>query len=893
LNDLTRKSSSEVVAVLANSNSGFEELLNERLRPDFINRICKVLAKVAEADFNQNKSCILTKACRPVFLDQLIQYFINLPLEGCKNDFEEFVSSLLVFYKSVLNLLPNTACERFVKVFMFTDMAISGMDKYQHISVSGELKEEFTCLQEQLKCSIAEKEKKAAQRHVQEPPNNFREISIYPTTEDLLTSKLPFLRTNVISGAYLDVEHYLDVQFRLLREDFVCPLRNGIRNYLNEKPLTNKNNMKRVDNVRFYSNVTFQSLNVTSTGIGMVVKFAVKEHVRKIRWENTKRFMYGALLCFSRDHFRTVVLATVTDRNVELLKTGLVNVELCGDTKISECLFGQRFIMAESEVYFEPYFHVLKGLQAMKEETFPMKKYIIDVDCTEHPPKYLEDKVNVKYRTYFEKPTICLFSPESPSYSPMSPSYSPTSPSYLGHANSSDDLEKKISVVEGEQNMVGFYDKYREESGILGLQKQEGSLPLPVHEFSVLDFNVWPSAEQLELDASQYRALRAALTREFVVIQGPPGTGKTYLGLKVTEFLLKNSSVWRNSHHPILVVCYTNHALDQFLEGLIPMTENLLRVGGQSKNANMTQFNLKEKKKVRRTLSACSLLRDIKSRMECHITLFKEIQLDLEALVQNIGIVSLQSLKLIVGDEHFSFFVFSSTLQGNDEADMSSMDNVFVNWLLENGDTEVDQGCGQEDTYTGETGVDLENLEMGADIDGMREAMEAPIDLDVDHDSVCQRLTFAVTIEGLEHELLCIENTREELDVDDLHHWFLDVQHNEISMKLACLVYELRNLKTVTDVQLGSLKNEKNLSALNREQRWILYSYWLQELRCALLNELTRVDVRFRAECKKYDEVKNTEDLEIMKEALVVGMTTTGAARLQPLLQALRPPIGK
>lgn len=442
--------------------------------------------------------------------------------------------------------------------------------------------------------------------------------------------------------------------------------------------------------------------------------------------------------------------------------------------------------------------------------------------------------------------------------------------------------------------MVGSSEEYGEQSEIPGSQKQEGSSPLPMCEFSVLDFNMWPSSEQFGLDASQYRAFRAALTREFVVIQGPPGTGKTYLGLKVTEFLLKNSSVWNNFHHPILIVCYTNHALDQFLEGLIPITEKLVRVGGQSKNARMKPFNLKEKRRERGTSYAYSCLsRDIKARMECHITLFKKIQLDLEALVQNTGIVSLQSLKLIMGNDHFNFFAYSSTLEGNDEADMTSMDHIFVEWLLENRDMEVNQGGRQEDLYTVETEEDFENLEMGAEIDSMREAMEAPLDLDVDLDNVCQRLTFAVTIEELELELVHIESMRKEVDVEDLRLWFLDGRHDEISMKLACLKYELRNLKAVTDVQLVSLKNERNLSALNTEQRWILYSYWLQELQCALLNELTTVDVRFKAECKKYDEVKNTEDLEIMKNVLVVGMTTTGAARLQPLLQALKPPIGK
>ena len=49
----------------------------------------------------------------------------------------------------------------------------------------------------------------------------------------------------------------------------------------------------------------------------------------------------------------------------------------------------------------------------------------------------------------------------------------------------------------------------------------------------LLNLAAWPTAEDLELDDSQYKALQMALTKEFAVIQGPPGTGKTYIGLKV------------------------------------------------------------------------------------------------------------------------------------------------------------------------------------------------------------------------------------------------------------------------------------------------------------------------------------------------------------------------
>ena len=105
------------------------------------------------------------------------------------------------------------------------------------------------------------------------------------------------------------------------------------------------------------------------------------------------------------------------------------------------------------------------------------------------------------------------------------------------------------------------------------------------HRVRILDPTTWPKVDDVELNQSQLEAIQAALTKEFVVIQGPPGTGKTDVGLKIVQALLKNQQFWRERHveeefgarggldmnqrqtSPMLVVCYTNHALDQFLEG--------------------------------------------------------------------------------------------------------------------------------------------------------------------------------------------------------------------------------------------------------------------------------------------------------------------------------------
>ncbi|KRX01009.1 P-loop containing nucleoside triphosphate hydrolase [Pseudocohnilembus persalinus] len=74
----------------------------------------------------------------------------------------------------------------------------------------------------------------------------------------------------------------------------------------------------------------------------------------------------------------------------------------------------------------------------------------------------------------------------------------------------------------------------------------------------------------------------------------PPGTGKTYLGLKIVEQLLLNKKKWNKNHAPVIVFCQTNHALDQFLRQALKITDNLIRVGSQSKEPLLEKYNLTE-----------------------------------------------------------------------------------------------------------------------------------------------------------------------------------------------------------------------------------------------------------------------------------------------------------
>lgn len=226
-------------------------------------------------------------------------------------------------------------------------------------------------------------------------------------------------------------------------------------------------------------------------------------------YHQLKRFMYGALVCFTKDNFNSLIFGQVVENNPDLLNLGQVIVSLNEDVVIK---YKVDYVMVECTNFFEPYYHVLKALQNMNTDNFPMERYIVHVDSEINKPKYLKG-----------------------------------------------------------------YERYNIDG----------------KDVPICDNRLWPSAENLNLNHTQYAAFKAALTNEFAIIQGPPGTGKTYLGLKIVKTLLTNKTCWYN-YTPILIVCYTNHALDQFVEGLIDTTSEIVRIGSQSKNDSMKQFSLFE-----------------------------------------------------------------------------------------------------------------------------------------------------------------------------------------------------------------------------------------------------------------------------------------------------------
>ena len=104
---------------------------------------------------------------------------------------------------------------------------------------------------------------------------------------------------------------------------------------------------------------------------------------------------------------------------------------------------------------------------------------------------------------------------------------------------------------------------------------------------------IYPPQFSSLLDISQLNAIHTCLINKIALIQGPPGTGKTHVGTILTNIILQNLK----SRSQILVVCFTNHALDAFIEDILKYTENIVRIGGRCKNEKVKKYALANRTK--------------------------------------------------------------------------------------------------------------------------------------------------------------------------------------------------------------------------------------------------------------------------------------------------------
>ena len=382
----------------------------------------------------------------------------------------------------------------------------------------------------------------ASERSDEPNSDNFRNINVYPCSADFFDGGPSNLPVNKITGAYADLNNYLDTQFRLFREDYYSAIRKGIEERAN--PTSKKNRFLRFGAGRVSSFIGTRHM----AGINLSIYVRKQARIFALK----KRFMHGSMILMI-DHldkssvkFLVCIVKNTDENDFKLTRPhGYVNVQVevvktSHSLYLSDVdLFGRCFELIEIKAFFDPYFQILKRLQQIK--SLSLNSLIVSADKKKNNvPAYLRDSAKV---------------------------------------GSSDDASLSSLV----RSIV----------------------------------SKWVNDPKLTLDDSQKKVIQNVFATQVSLVQGPPGTGKTYIGVILVKILLelKRHGLFRG---PIFLLCYTNHALDQFLLSTLEATTKVTRLGGWTRSDILKQYELNQRteaKKLKKPLSICRLL-DQRNQLE-------------------------------------------------------------------------------------------------------------------------------------------------------------------------------------------------------------------------------------------------------------------------------------
>ncbi|XP_069390104.1 NFX1-type zinc finger-containing protein 1 isoform X2 [Paralichthys olivaceus] len=845
LEELSEKDPS-LVAIALSSDPALQDVLCETtMRQDLVELLCLALSKAFKSQRDRGSLQQLANIIKDsgFFRTVLPHYLVGMgsefnPLRRAQ--YPQHLENILVILSKVLSIFPSSSIQTVSLLLTMLQCSMNNLSA-SGVVVQTQMEERVEGLQELVR--HLEKSAREGKLHSkrdtyalltsgdntgEEEKEDFCKTPICPTPEELLLQHRPFLRRNTISQCYPNTHIFLDTHFRLLREDFVGPLRDGIQQLLwnqTDKGNTDKKmKTKNFDNIHLYFDTKLVTFKCTHNGISHIVQFDIQP-LKSVRWENSKRLLYGSLVCLSCDNCESFLFATVSDRTLKDLHKGKIQITFTEESrlKLAGLQADQVFLMVESIAFFEAYRYVLQGLQEQGKANLPFQRYIVECSTDVQPPAYLKRQ-----------------------------------------------------------------DKYDLSS--VAMPKYEKSMK-PFHS---LKAEAWPRMEELGLDESQLSAIHLALTKELAIIQGPPGTGKTYVGLKIARALLTNPHLWseESGSGTVLVVCYTNHALDQFLEGIYTfLKKGIVRVGGCSKSEILKPFNLRE---LRHSVK-------IRQMLPSHLRFaFGEIMKQLRLDEKNVVSESIKlkcSTKGILRENILQKFISRThwiSLQRPSVKDFffetrKMKSSLIMEWLSLGATVFL-----QRETEIAKKNEDEEVMElMEEDLIEIEEEADLILAERIIDDDIGPRqgrdrrkeLNMALAIREVEELMLVMNLDEAEIQAEQSEEGWEMQREQRIKLKNN-IRKELQNTSAMTEEEAEKVFD---IWTLSLSDRWRLYRLWLERYRLELRSTLLAAEQAYQNTVERLADVKQHESLCILKKAKVIGMTTTGAAKYRTILQEVRP----
>ncbi|CAF1289347.1 unnamed protein product [Adineta steineri] len=855
LTQMLDKQPNEILAEMIQINFSIKQFLNDKrmeTEKDWIVTITKLFERITTCtDTPERLQFVLKQIPNTVYVEGVYNAVRQLDSKTNQLCFG-FLQSFLNMSNKFLALLPHLAID-LEKIFERIELAFTKIDL-----ITSEVINTKVILDQVLKRKIEiEQPNQSMQIETMTTTvqldndtelDNYRKLSIIPKLEEILYGNRPILQKNIIDGVYNNPEHYLDA-------NFVGPLREGIQQYLSGSQDKNYN-------VCIYKNVHLYGSKVNSRSVVIYDLSLDRQMALRFSWANCRRLMYGNLLVLSNDNFQTCTFVTIENRD-QIEKTFCISVRKLENINLNQNQLNLdeinpscSLIMIETMTYFEAYRPVLNALQTIAvDQTFPLEPFILKLNNENIPPNYVTSTTTYDF-------TPLLIEPKSK-------------------------VKSVFTIDKTELIQVGRFRFRRYIRRILSKKfhidyPQSDLVPEKYKSVNILDTNQWPTSDELHLNPKQHEALMSALTRKVALIQGPPGTGKTYLGVRIVEMLLHNRSVWCPSSEqstPILLICQTNHALDQFLELIknrLNLTEGIIRVGSRCKNKAIEPFFLSNARKCARNN------RSIPDRIyhQKQPTLVKKFACDASLKQANYKMEQSRSNILpfssfinydIINLRHFP------SLYASDEEGF--VETGILNWLGLNDDyANYSEEAHQTETYKNKQftkNVDcIEQNEEEEEEERRRDEIElnddyfsSPIfNKSETRDSKKMTGEKIVSMNGNEYERHGVTKK--------------PYNYNQVVRLI------LEHPTALTDETVQQLPDD--IWELTINYRYDLYRYWLLKYQNHYHNSIRNARQEYDKIIRKLAKHYQNEDYYILKDSLIVAMTTTCASKYRGVLKKLQ-----
>ncbi|EPS35125.1 hypothetical protein H072_11452 [Dactylellina haptotyla CBS 200.50] len=442
------------------------------------------------------------------------------------------------------------------------------------------------------------------------------EISILPTVSEIICDgRKEFLPTRM---AYEDADHHhqhgiqrlVDIQFRLLREDTSGQLRNSCRFILKHweeviTPATKPGDWQAkrkliregcTTPIRLYFDISIQKLGFDTKGLEAIVEFEQPRSVRSSTLVNRQRWWRKSMEL--RENKAVVALIDKTQDEANILFFVVSGRIVTSSDEQSDARSQQTQNYPMVDDLSTDSRRACITLRLVTFENPGDQARLMNLAIRYSHFGWQEGLLMLEFPTviykHYEGILRCLkFIHQNPEKLPFSKWLAPRIKGSSGGEDTAFEipppeylngnflnLSSCLTLSAGERNGAAV------TNNVFALSPQANSESLAKE-----------LANRSSLDHGQAKAFISAFKHQIALTQGPPGCGKSYVGVKMVTALLENRDQLKLG--PILCVCYTNHALDQFLNELLKMgVKKIRRIGSPSPLPQIEELSFDNYKRV-------------------------------------------------------------------------------------------------------------------------------------------------------------------------------------------------------------------------------------------------------------------------------------------------------